>query len=74
LHTKQELSSKTSRNQNDKLFINPLKQNKDLSFLDHQSSQEFKQLIISVRQKKNRNSAISSGLVKTAAPDLKAES
>jgi hypothetical protein len=26
-----------------------------------------------VRQKKNRNSAISSGLVKTAAPDLKAE-
>jgi hypothetical protein len=73
LRTKQELVSRTSRNAKANIVLSPLKQNKDLPLFDYQNSEEIKKIIISVRQKKNRNSAINSGLVKTVASDAKTE-
>jgi hypothetical protein len=50
------------------LVLSPLKQNKDLP-IENQNSDDYKQLIIQMRQKKNRNSTVRSSLVKSSVQE-----
>jgi hypothetical protein len=50
------------------LVLSPLKQNKDLP-IENQNSDDYKQLIIQMRQKKNRNSTVHSSLVKSSVQE-----